>query len=209
MEKIIDLSQTIEDNMPVYPGDLRTELFQTHYLGMHGYNSYRLQANSHAGTHLDSPMHLLTIREFIGELPLQSFIGEGCVLDVRGQPVIKTVAEYEARIKEGSVVLLYTGHDRFYGTPEYYRDHPVVDPEFARFLLGKKIKMLGVDLPSPDKYPFPVHKLLLGNKIFILENLTNLGRLLDVPSFELIAFPLKIKADSSLVRAAARIYCRK
>mgnify|MGYP001479950097 CR=1 FL=1 len=205
MEKLIDLSQVIKDEMPVYPGDLKTSLFQTQYLSVHKYNSYRLDINSHAGTHIDSPMHLTERRRFIGELPLESFIGVGSILDVRKQPVIKMKTEYVGLIKEGSIVLLYTGYDQVYGKPEYYHGHPVVDPEFARFLLSKKVKMLGMDLPSPDEYPFPVHKLLLENNVYILENLANLDKLLNLPAFEVIAFPLKIRADSSIARVVARV----
>ena len=191
--------------MPVYPGDIRTNLFQVSYLSLNGYNSYRLDITSHAGTHVDSPMHLTESNRYICESSLELFIGQGCVLDVRNQPVIKMKEEYEKVVKERSIVLLYTGCDKIYGTAEYYREHPVVDMNLCRFLVSKKIKMLGIDFPSPDKYPFPVHKLLFENGIHILENLTNLDKLLNVQNFEVIAFPLKIRADSSIVRAVARI----
>jgi kynurenine formamidase len=72
-------------------------------------------------------------------------------------------------------------------------------------LVEKKIKMIGMDTPSPDRYPFKIHKLLFENNIYILENLTNLDQLLNIDRFEVIAFPLKINADSSITRAVARI----
>ena len=65
--------------------------------------------------------------------------------------------------------------------------------------------MLGIDTPSPDNFPFDIHKMLLNNNILIIENMTNLDKLLFIEEFELIALPLKIKADSSLLRAVARI----
>jgi kynurenine formamidase len=72
-------------------------------------------------------------------------------------------------------------------------------------MVERKIKILGMDTPSPDKPPFSVHKLLLKSKIFILENLTNMEELLEAKKFEVIALPLKIKADSSISRVVARI----
>ena len=81
----------------------------------------------------------------------------------------------------------------------------MVDLSLCKFLLSKKVKMLGIDMPSPDRFPFEVHKFLFKNRIFILENLTNLDRLIGVKEFEIIAFPVKIKADSSMTRAVARI----
>ncbi|OPZ88599.1 MAG: Kynurenine formamidase [Firmicutes bacterium ADurb.Bin419] len=203
--EIIDLSHEIYDNMPVYPGDSKTGLLQVKYLKDDKYNNHRLDTNMHAGTHIDSPMHLTERKEYISKLSLNSFIGDGCLLDVRNQPTIGMKAEYEALIKDNSVVLLYTGYDIHYGTKVYYENHPCVDVEFCEFLIKKQIKMVGMDLPSPDRYPFQVHKMLFENSIYIIENLTNLDRLLNVEKFEIIAFPLKIKADSSMTRAVARI----
>ncbi len=204
MNKLVDLSHTIEDGMPVFPGDGKTNLFQTKYLSMDKHNNHRLDISMHAGTHIDAPMHLTESREYISEVPLDSFIGDGCVLDVRNQPVIQMKAEYEAIVKEKSIVLLCTGQDRFYGRMEYYEEHPVMGLEFCEFLLKKKVKMIGMDMPSPDRYPFPVHKLFLKNRIYIIENLTNLDKLLAMESFEIMAFPLKIKADGSMARVVAR-----
>jgi len=203
--KIVDLTQVIENEMPVYPGDIGANLFQFKYLNVNGYNDHRLEISMHAGTHIDSPMHLTDSKEYICEAPLDFFIEKGCILDVRNQPVIKMKTEYEELVKDNSIVLLYTGFDKFYGTAKYYEEHPVVDLNLCRFLLSKNIKMLGIDMPSPDRYPFEVHKFLFENRIFLLENLANLDKLAGVTEFEVIALPLKIKADSSMARAVARI----
>jgi kynurenine formamidase len=159
----------------------------------------------HSGTHIDSPMHLTDCKKYISELPLESFIASGCILDVRNQPMIKFKAEYDALVKENSIVLLYTGFDIYYGTREYYESHPCMDMELCKFLIEKNVKMVGMDIPSPDRYTFEIHKLLFKNNIYVLENLKNLHQLISIDRFEVIAFPLKIKADSSMTRAVARI----
>ncbi|MCQ4925127.1 cyclase family protein [Tissierella carlieri] len=205
MEKLIDLSWTIEDNMPVYPGDSITSLKQVKNLQEDFYDNHRLDISMHSGTHIDSPMHLTESKEYIYEMPLESFIGIGCIIDVRNQLIIKEKLEYKELIEENSIVLLYTGWDQEYGKDFYYENHPVIDISFAKLLIEKNIKMLGIDMPSPDRYPFETHKLLFKNKICIMENLRNLDKLLGVPSFEVIAFPLKIRADSSMTRAVARV----
>jgi kynurenine formamidase len=64
--------------------------------------------------------------------------------------------------------------------------------------------MIGVDMSSPDFPPFQVHKLLLGNGIFIMENMTSLKELIGIKEYEVFAQPLKIDAEASLVRASAR-----
>lgn len=206
MGNLIDLTHVIEDDMPIYPGDIKTNLFQTKYLSINKYNDHRLDISMHTGTHIDAPMHLTESNEYISELSLESFIASGCIIDVRNQSVIKMKSEYEELIKENSIVLFYTGLDKIYGTPEYYENHPIIDMDLCKFLLKKNIKMLGIDIPSPDKYPFEIHKLLLENNVYIIENLTNLDKLVGNKNFEVISFPLKIKADGSMARVVARSF---
>ncbi|HRS20886.1 MAG TPA: cyclase family protein [Clostridia bacterium] len=203
--KLIDLSHEIYNGMPVYPGDTETDLRQIKYLDADGYNNHKLDICLHSGTHIDSPMHLIASQQYISQLPLESFIAEGCVLDVRNQAIIKMKPEYDSLVKENSIVLLYTGFDKYYGIKEYYEDHPCIDMELCRFLIDKKVKMVGMDTPSPDRYPFEIHKLFFTNNIYILENLTNLDKLLNAGKIEVMAFPLRIRADSSITRAVARI----
>lgn len=205
MSRLIDLSHEISSQMPVYPGDEPTNLVQTRWLEQHHHNNHRLVISMHSGTHIDSPMHLLPSDVYVSERPLEPFIGCGCLLDVRDQPVIRWRPAYEQQIPLGAAVLLYTGYDQHYGRDAYYTDHPLVEPAFCDGLLQRQIKLLGMDLPSPDQPPFPVHKRLLAAGVYVLENLTNLGQLLGGSSFELIAFPLKLRADSSPTRAVARI----
>ena len=69
--------------------------------------------------------------------------------------------------------------------------------------IENNIKMIGFDMPSPDRFPFESHKMLLKNEIFILENLCNIEKLLNAKEFKIAAFPLKIEAEGSLVRAVA------
>lgn len=195
MSAIIDLSHEIKPGMPVYPGDEPMELAQTRWLDRDYHNNHRLQIGMHVGTHLDAPLHMLPSGQYVAQLPPTSFIGPGSVLEVCNQPVIHWQPRYEGLVSPGSIVLLYTGHDRFYGSERYFMDHPQVAPDFCEFLLAKQVRLLGMDLPSPDAPPFSVHKHLLSQGIYLLENLTNLERLLDWPAFEVIALPLKIWAD--------------
>jgi len=205
MKKIIDLTHTIDDRMPVYPGDEPTRLIWTKRLEQDKYNNHCLDINMHAGTHIDIPMHLLEDDRYMSDMQLSEFVGEGKVLDVRGQPIIRLKDEYRDTIAEGCIVLLCTGSDKNFGSDKYFNDHPVLDIEFAKFLVQKRIKMLGMDTPSPDKYPFDVHKLLLKNDIFIIENLKNVESLLGYDKINIIAFPLKVKAAGALARVAATV----
>ncbi|MFW6196094.1 MAG: cyclase family protein [Thermoplasmatota archaeon] len=205
MTKFIDLTHQVTDDMPVYPEDDPVELYKTGSLEEDGYNYFRLETGLHAGTHIDTPMHMTKDDTYMNEIPLERFTGNGCILDVRNQSPIEYKDEYSEIVKENDIVLLHTGFDEKYGSKEYYTEHPIVDESLAKFFVDKKIKMLGMDIPTPDKYPFNIHKTLFKNGILIIENLTNLSELSDVEDFEIIAFPLKIKADSSIARVVAKV----
>lgn len=204
--KYIDLSHKIADRMPVYPGDINTNLTQDKFLSVDKYNNFKLETGMHTGTHIDSPMHLSENTEFISNFSLESFIGKGFVLDVRNKSIIGMKKEYLQLIPENSIVLFYTGHDLLYGSREYYEDFPCIDMELCEYLISKNVKMIGLDTPSPDKYPFEIHKKFFENGICIIENLTNLEKLNGVNEFEVIALPLKIDSDSSIARVIARVF---
>lgn len=202
---LIDLTHTIVNGLPPFPGDAETELVQSRVFQKDGYNNHQLNINMHAGTHIDGPMHLTDCYEYLNEVSLESLIGEGCLLDVRGQEVIDYKEEYEQLVGEHQIIVLYTGHSQRFGEPGYFTDYPVLTPAFADLLVRKKTKMVALDTPSPDKDPYEVHKRMFENRILIAENLTNVDKLLDVQAFEIIALPLKIRADSSIARIVARV----
>ena len=205
MARFIDLSHNIVSNMSVYPGDDPVRLYQDKFLKGDGYNGFRLETGMHVGTHIDTPMHLTNSQTFTDEIPLGTFIGKGCFLDVRNEDVIEYKEKYSDIVSENDIVLLYTNYCDKYGTEEYYLKHPIIGKELADFFIDKKIKMLGIDLPSPDRYPFEIHKMLFNHGIPIIENMTNLSELLHIKKFEIIAFPLKIRAEASMVRVVAKI----
>lgn len=205
MIKYVDLSHNITNHMNVHPYDSQVKLYKDKWLNKDMYVNSILETGMHAGTHIDAPMHLINSEMYINEIPLEKFIGKGSILDVRNEDIIKYKKEYDDIVDENDIVLLYTGHDSKYETKEYYTNYPVLSKELADFLIMKKIKMIGIDLPSPDNKPFEIHKMLFVNNILIIENLTNLEKLVDIASFEVIALPLKIKAEASICRVIAKI----
>lgn len=203
--KLIDLSHTIHSDLSVFPGDSPISLNQVKYYHRDGYNNFQLFTGMHVGTHIDGPMHLTNSKTFISELPLESFTGKGIVIDVREQNVIGLTDEIRNKIESGDIVLFCSGCDKFFSEEEYYTKYPLLDEELVHYLVEQKVKMIGIDWASPDHEPYPMHEILLNSNILILENLTNLDLLLSETAFEVFAFPLKINADSSIVRTVARI----
>jgi len=211
--EVIDLSQTISEKTPVYPGDEPIKLKKTTEVETEGYNKFTLITEMHAGTHLDCPLHFLNNQKTANEYDIGDFVWEGVLIDCRNESVIEFKPEYADKIKENICVVIYTGFSDFYFDSEkYFREHPVISNELAEFLVEKKVKAIATDIPSPDRPPYyEIHKLLLASGIFIVENLMNISELHkkaidnDGLSFYLHAAPLKICAEASPVRAYAVI----
>lgn len=205
MKRYIDLTRTIVDEQAVYPGDDATSLKRSRNLSIDGFNNHRLQISMHSGTHIDGPMHMSDSPLYIDQMPLEKFVGSGVLLDVRGQNEILLKEEYVDRIAERSIVLFWTGRDEIFGNREYFVENPFITEDFAKLLVKKKVKAVGFDSSSPDRYPYPVHGILFSNGVLIIENLTNLASLQGVVNFEVLTLPLKIHADSSIARVIAAV----
>jgi kynurenine formamidase len=201
----IDLTHPFHRNIAVFPDDDPVQIDHVRTLERDGFNNYRLTTGMHVGTHIDGPMHMTSDPRMINQIPLGRFAGRGVLIDVRGETQIEFRETFRTRIQPDDIVLSYSGLDIHFGTPDYFTQYPDITEELARFLSSLPIKMVAIDWVSPDHHPYPVHDILFKSNILILENLTNLGQLLNEPNFEVFAFPLRIEADSSIVRAVARV----
>ncbi|QVK16830.1 cyclase family protein [Mycoplasmatota bacterium] len=205
MGKLIDLSHTIKHDMAVYPGDEPVILKQNKFYKKDYYNNFILSSGLHIGTHIDTPMHMSEDKLTIDEYPLNQFYGNGVLINAYQEKIVSYKEEYDSLVQENDIVLIYTGHSEYYGMKNYYEDYPILSERLIHFLIEKKVKLIGVDTPSPDKPPFLMHQELFKHHILLIENLCNLNKLINVKKFEVFSFPLKIKADASLLRVVAKI----
>ncbi len=148
---------------------------------------------------MDAPAHVLRGGNTVDQLPIDKFIGHGIVIDVRDlSPKSEITKEViESKLKDmgisscrDMVVLFHTGYDKYIGTSKWY-EHPGLGVSGAKFLIDESVKCVGIDAPSIDHESYPAHKLLLENDIPIIENLTNLEKLLG-RKFKFVALPLSI-----------------
>lgn len=204
--KMIDLTHTFTNDMPVYPGDPRSTLEQVAFIEKDTYNDHKITTVMHVGTHMDAPLHMIANGKTMDEVNPDKFIRKGYLIDVRGKSTIDSTVLKNIRIEEGVIVLLFTGFGSKYKTDDYFKKYPLITEDFARKMVDSKIKMIGMDMVGPDHdQPWTSHKILLGSDIPILENLTNLEQLIDVKDFEVIALPMKLKSDAAPVRVIAKI----
>jgi arylformamidase len=205
--RLRDISITLAGSTPEWPGDTPYSC---------GWNATISQGSSvnvstyttspHVGTHADAPVHVRDGGSGSHELPLEAFFGRASVIDVSGMTDEIGIETVEAAISDGAIqrLLLKTGCTIAMGSfPEKW---PALSESCARTLLGRGLRLIGVDAPSVDdrhSKSLPVHKMIFSGNACILENLDL--RRIPAGSYELIAFPIKMMSlDAAPVRAILR-----
>lgn len=222
--EVIDLSQTLEEQIPAFPNHAKffRNLWGAPWLGTRSFNC-QLVMSEHSGTHVDAPAHFFSDSKprthvTIEQVPPGRLLGRGVRLDCRnmkeGDYVSREIIQsWEAKhgpLEANDIVLFNFGWSTNWKLrpqdERYTKDWPGVSLETAKYLVEKSVAALGVDTLSPDPPAAlasnPIHPYVLENQVLIIENLTNLERLPDF--FLFVAAPLKIKGGSgSPIRALA------
>lgn len=202
MSQIIDISLPIREGMPVYPGTAETRIetvaspTSTSVLSV-------LTLTSHAGTHIDAPIHSVPGSDGIDGYKLGTFYGPCRVLDVRsiqGQVSKADIVKFD--VQAGDRILLKTSNSER-GFDSFYDDYVFLGSDAAEYFVELGVVLVGIDSlsikqrGSPDQTP---HTALLSNGIAIIEGLD-----LSKPTEEkyiLSALPLSVGAiDGSPIRA--------
>ncbi len=212
--KIIDLTHTINEIMPVYPGTERPKLQEANTIERDGFKETLLTMFSHTGTHMDAPAHLFSGNKTLDVLPASAFAGSALVIDCRdiraGEKVPFSYIEKHRKLADAADFLLFNfGWDKYWGADEYYGSYPCVDESIVNYVIESGKKGIGLDTISLDPITddnLSLHKVLLSrNNAVIIENLTNLDKL----GGELVSFfalPLKFEnADGAPIRAVAEL----
>ncbi len=208
--KLIDLTYPIMARMPMYPGTVPPEIEQKFTVSVDGFAEKSITMCSHTGTHMDVPAHVLEDGATLDALSIASFAGNGMVINVHrfvNQEIPLFFLEpFKQKIAEADFILFFTGMNKKWGSEEYFSEYPVLSEQAAQWLTTMKLKGIGIDAPSidkPDDPALPIHKILLGSNMVVVENLTRLGEIGN-KQFIFAALPLKIEeGDGSPVRAVA------
>lgn len=207
-----DLTHDLETGVQTFPGDPAVSIDPAATIDEDGYRVAAIRCGTHSGTHIDAPSHTEPDGETLDEYPVDQFVFDARVVDCTRygdrEPIEPDVLPAD---EDGDLLVFRTGWADHWGTDRYL-DHPYLAPETADRCRAAGWSV-GVDALNPDPTPtdaaspdepsgFPVHRTVLGDGLFIIENLTNLAGL---DRCELVAFPLAIDgADGSPIRAVAR-----
>lgn len=203
MSQIIDISLPIRVGMPIYPGTAETQIETVASPTGTSVVSV-ITLTSHAGTHIDAPIHSIPDTGGIDSYTLETFYGPCRVLDVRssqGQVSKADIIKFD--IQAGDRILLKTSNsDR--GFDSFYNDYVFLGSDAAEYFVELGVVLVGIDSlsikqrGSPDQTP---HTALLSNGIAIIEGL-DLSKSTD-EKYTLCALPLSVgPIDGSPIRAA-------
>lgn len=207
---IIDLTHTLKNKITVYPNTLEPIFEQGNTIEKDGFAEINMTMCTHTGTHIDAPAHILANTKSLDEFEVDKFIGPGIVIDcTQIKDISLNFLKKSAQIiKNVDFVLFYTGWQHKWNTERYFDEFPTLTKEAVDWLATFNLKALGFDAISVDKMTaesLPNHNVLLKKEILIIENMTNLDKLIS-KTFELNCIPLKIEnSDGSPIRAFARI----
>ena len=211
--KILDLTLTISNRIPTFPGSPQPNFIPWEKIKDDGYNLELLFLSSHTGTHLDAPYHFLEKGSKIHEISLKKLVSNAVLIKSRkkrNETITKTdIQKFEkkhGKVASFSSVIFYTGWQRNLQKKYYFTKNPGLSVSAAKYLASKKISLVGIDSPSIDlgtDSKFSVHQIFAKKGMLIVENLANLDKIKS-SKFHLVVLPLKLKnATGSPVRAVA------
>jgi arylformamidase len=213
--EIFDISRSLSNDLAPWPGDtpFRFEL-KWKMAERAAVNVGAINMGVHNGTHADATFHFDQSGDSIERMPLDAYVGDAVVVDLT-KIFAGTEGEFDktrqigvgdleaasAPFEHAPRLLLKTG---VWKDSKVFPDWiPVMAREVPGWLLERRVKLLGLDLPSVD--PIEAKKLtnhyaLAAARIAIVESLD----LSEVESgvYHFAALPLKIAGgDAGPVRA--------
>lgn len=199
---IVDLSHVIEDGMLTYPGlpaplicdFLSREKSREVYAPGYEFQIGKIEMVANTGTYLDTPFHRFADGEDLAAVDVSRVAElDGVTVDARGMTAVGVEAFLGIEVR-GRAVLVYTGWDVHWRTEAYTANHPHLTAEAATHLRDEGVVLVGIDSLNIDATATgerPVHTILLGAGIPVVEHMTGLGQL-PAEGFRFTATPPKV-----------------
>lgn len=213
--EIVDVSHIIEDGMVTYPGlpdpritdHLSRDESRSHYAPGTEFHIGRVEMVANTGTYVDTPSHRYRGGHDLSGLPLER-VADVPGIAIRAEDTTTiTTGLLDGHELRGRAVLFSTGWDRHWRTDRYGAGgHPHLGLDAAERLIAEEVALVGIDSVNIDDTATgerPIHSILLGAGIPIVEHLTGLGLLVD-RTFRFFAVPPPVRGMGTFpVRAFA------
>ncbi len=207
---LYDISLTIAEDLPVWPGDPKIELKKISQIeNGDEANVTHISACVHIGTHVDAPDHFLGNGKTVEDLPLDLLVGTASMVELAVSGQISAVDLQKANIPEGITrLLIKTSNSQIWaeGDKEFREDFIALEADAALYLVDQGVQVVGVDYLSvaPFTDPAPTHRILLEAGVLIIEGLNLSG--VEAGEYTLLCLPLKIRDSDG---APARVLLKK
>ncbi|HMK37572.1 MAG TPA: cyclase family protein [Desulfomonilaceae bacterium] len=170
---LYDVTLPLGSRTLIFPGDPSFEINPLFRLSQGDpFNLSRITMGTHLGTHVDPPSHYLTGGAAVDGIPLESLIGPGIVLDMRGKSVIDRTALIYSHLENHVRVLLKTDNGPKLLASEFDEHYVHLAEDAALCLVERSVRLVGIDYLSVDGYEDAhgtVHRILLAAGIIVVE----------------------------------------
>jgi arylformamidase len=195
----------VNEQTVVFPGDAKPVFEPAGTIATTDFIDHVIHINNHLGTHVDAPGHMVEGGKMLTDIPLERFIADAICIDARNNDKLTADLLVNSEVTSDMAVLFYTGAGDRFSNPSYATSYPAIDKQLAVKLIEMGVIMVGVDMISFDQdAPFPIHKTLLGADVLLLENLVNLGAVVD-KRFKLYALPINLELEAAPARVIAEL----
>lgn len=214
---LLDLSHTIDNGLITYKGlpapiicdYLSREDSKHNYAEGTQFQIGKIEMVTNTGTYIDCPFHRFEDGKDVSQMSLERFVDlDAIVIHI---PFTETIEITEEHLKgydvKNRAVLIHTGWDSKWNTDAYFESNPYLTKGAAEYLRDASVSFVGIDSHNIDDTrgnSRPVHTILLGAEILIVEHLCQLNLLPD-SKFMFSAVPPKFKGVGTFpVRAYAK-----
>jgi kynurenine formamidase len=190
--RLIDLSHPIEHGMTTYPGlpgpvvcdYFSREETRPQYQGKAEFVISKVELVGNTGTYIDAPFHRFEDGVDIAGLPMERIaLLPAVVFRTRGREQRAIGPEvFDGVDLAGLAVLVETGWSDHWRTVRYLSGHPFLTASAAIALRNAGAALVGIDslnIDDMDDLARPVHTILLGAGIPVVEHLTGLDGVPD------------------------------
>ncbi|MEM2856111.1 MAG: cyclase family protein [Candidatus Nitrosocaldaceae archaeon] len=203
---IVDLTQTIHENMHVFEKRIKPVIIPWSRMDIHGYELELIFMSTHTGTHIDAPYHFNPHGMKVDEIPPDILLLDALLLNIRRDAKeYITREDIESKFDYADAIVIHTHWEEHLEDTDYLNSNPGLSTDAAEYLASKNIRLVGIDtanIDHPSNKNFEAHHILSKKGILIVENLCNLRSVNK--RFKLVVAPLKIRgASGSPVRALA------
>ncbi|MBN8869923.1 MAG: cyclase family protein [Solirubrobacterales bacterium] len=216
--KVVDLSHTVDEQIPLWPGDPPMKFTTVANFKDDGYYLRKFSIGEHSATHMNAPNSFHANGVGIDHYKASDLIRKAVMIDVKDKAAadpdyafsVDDLKAWEAENGEvpvGSVVLLNTGWTQYWRNPKKFfgldgkggLHFPGFDGETTKYLLDQRdIAGVGIDThgvdPGQDE-TYATNTQMLAKPRIVLENLTNLDQM-PATGADIVIAPLKLKDGS-------------